>query len=192
MIEKGVNAYRSNIRAGVRGLWGGSMNYIEFYDQMMLAIEKGFREAWEEGAAEGCIRPEDFTTSETNRLYAEINKQFAYVDGFATAIEEGSKANGGMLAPLMYRADMWINEYSRIKTLAKALALKDKKHRWTLNPAEHCGSCLKLSGQVCRMSFWLTHVMPKQWDKLDCKNACKCTLESTTDACTRGPLPGLP
>jgi hypothetical protein len=113
--------------------------------------------------------------------------------GLAVYIERNSRARKGKLRVVMQRIEVWAKAYNRIVQIAKTYAGKDKKQKWTMHPAEHCQSCLKLSGKVKRASYWRDHdVYPKHWDKLECRNGCQCTLEDTDEPMSKGPLPSLP
>lgn len=191
-VEKSLSSYRSNLRANVRALWSGEWGFLEFYDAMWITIQRGFRQAWEEGAEESGIPFSELTTEELNRLRAETDKEGFYIDHLADFVEKNSKANKGKQAKVFQRVEQWVNTYVRITQLAKAMAGKDRKQKWTLHPAEHCDSCKRLDGKVKRASYWASHVTPKDWNSLLCRNGCKCTLEYTSDPMTPGPLPTLP
>ena len=141
MLLKTIEGYRLNIRSAVRGLWNSTWDYSNFIDQMMLAIERAYTQAWHEGAAMYGISPEDMTQEEHDRLTQEVMKETTFIHGFAQAIIDHNKAAGGKLEALFTRAEMWVNGYTRILNLSKALAAKDQKQIWTLHPAEHCESC---------------------------------------------------
>jgi len=177
-----------NIRSSVRALWLGVWDYFSFVDAMMLAIERGYTQAWHEGAKVYGINPEDMTQEEHIRLTEEVMKETSFINGFAQAIIGNNKFVGGKLEPLFFRAEMWVQGYTRIMNIAKALAAKDQKLQWSLHPAEHCSSCRSLNGKVKRASYWVAHVTPKSWS-LQCRSGCKCTLEPTDKPITRGPLP---
>ena len=188
MYLKSIEGYRMGIRSSVRALWNGTWGYFEFVDAMMLAIERGYTQAWYEGAKMYGINPEDMTQAEHDRLTEEVMKETSYINGFAQAIMDNNKFMGGKLEPLFYRAEMWVNGYTRVLNIAKTLAAKDQRQIWVLNPAEHCSSCRKLDGKVKRASYWLAHITPKSW-ALQCRGNCKCTLEPTDKPISRGPLP---
>jgi hypothetical protein len=156
-------------------------------------IIRVFTQAWYSGAADEGIKPDELSAEEINRLQSEIANEASFIANFGNDIVANSRAAGGRLEPLLSRSDLWANGYTRIRAIARLMAAKDKKKIWTLNPAEHCPSCLKLEGKVKRASYWIEHgVQPKAWDKLVCKLGCKCTLEDTDLPLSKGPLPSLP
>ena len=48
-----------------------------------------------------------------------IVQENGYIAGFADAVEEKSKANGGKLGPLLVRADLWVKRYNDLRNRAK-------------------------------------------------------------------------
>jgi len=192
--ERWRSSFISSIRNIVRSLWNGSYDYYQAYEVMDMAITNGFTRAWWDGADDVGISPNELTPAERAAMHEAILEQRQYIDGFLTAIEEGSKANGGLLKTQFARARLWTKRYDDVRNMARAMAGRDQKLRWVLHPAEHCKTCLALAGKVKRASYWYAHVVPNS-PKLACVASangipvCKCTLEPTDDHCTPGPLP---
>ena len=44
-LAETIASYRMNIRYAVRGLWTGHLDYDQFFDDMILAIRRGFTQA---------------------------------------------------------------------------------------------------------------------------------------------------
>jgi len=198
MLEKsGASAYRMAIRNAVRGLWTGAIDYDQFYDIMLTTIRNGQTAAFYEGAKECGILPGDLTPRERFRIEQAINYENQWIDGFAQAIEEGSKANGGKLTPLFARAEPWIGRYVGLRSEARAMACADKKLKWVQGPtSDTCSSCTKLNGKVKRGSYWQERgIFPRVHGApyLECNGfRCLCELVPTDEPCTPGPLPSLP
>ena len=186
-----ISRYQSRIRSAVRGLWTGALDYFQFYDSMEVTIRDGFTEAWREGAAECDIQPSDYTAQERAALQQAIVHEREYIDGFATAIEQGSKANGGKLTPLFKRGELWINRYRGIQNQAKAMACGNRKMKWILGEThEHCRTCFGFNGRVYRASTWAENGALPQTHALECEGwRCLCRLEETTDRITPGRFP---
>ena len=189
-----VNFERA-VRNAVRGLWAGQLDYYQAWEVMDVAITNGFTRAWWDGAADVGIAPDELTPAERAAMGQAIVDQRGYIDGFLSAIEAGSKANGGKLAPQLVRARLWTKRYTDVKQIAMAMAGADKKLKWIWHPeAEHCTTCGRLHNQIRRGSFWQAHVLPNS-PKLECVASangvpvCKCTLTPTDEPCTPGPLP---
>jgi len=196
IIKAGIGDYRRAIRAAVRGYWTGEFDYEQFYEAMHTTINFHVPQAWYSGAKECGILPDELSQEERVELKRNINYELRWIEGFANAIEENSKANGGKLGPLFSRAEIWIGRYEGIRSQAKAMACKDKKLRWTLGESEHCQSCLKLAGKIKRASYWYERgILPRVHgaEYLECGGwRCQCTLEPTSEPASKGPLPSLP
>lgn len=194
--KKDIDGFALNVRANIRGLWNGDFDRFDFVDGMISAIERGFNQAWNEGAAKCGIQPNERTPEEESELRDIINEQFPHLPGFAADIDAGSKANGGALQPFLDRGDLWIRRYSEVVTRAQAMACANQKLKWKLGIAEHCRSCLKLADKVKRASYWHERgILPRVAGAsyLECNGyRCDCRFEETDEPVSRGPLPGLP
>jgi len=192
----GTAGYRRSIRAAVRGLWSGVLTFFDFWDSMSLAINRGLAGAWAAGMADCGVSSDEMTPDESAALLRRIVYEHQWIDGFANAIEQGSKANGGKLTPLYSRAEIWIGRWEGVRTEARVMACADKKLKWTLGPTEHCASCMKLAGKVKRASFWNdSGILPRIHGApyLDCQGfRCQCELLPTDEPLSKGPLPRLP
>lgn len=193
--SRGASNYRNAIRASVRGLWVGAMDYDQAYDSLWLAVEQGLTLAVHEGISECGIKPSEMSPQEKDMQREAIFNERSYIDGLLVDVENNSKERGGKLGSFNYRVALWISRYESIKTKAAAIACGDKKKMWALGPTKiHCPSCLKLARKVKRYSYWLAHVLPQNFpnDQLECKGAGQCTLEDTEEPLSKGPLPKLP
>ena len=166
----GAKTYRMAIRNAVRGLWKNLIDTVQFTEIMWLAVEDGLTNAWFTGAKDCGIMPSELTIEERRALNDAIIREVQWIDGFAAAIEE---QRDGLLSPLFHRADIWIGRWEGVKNQASVMACSDKKYRWTLGGSEiACGSCLALSTQTRRGSFWNEKgILPRVHDAwyLSCK-----------------------
>jgi len=194
LAEQGPSTYRAEIRGITRGLWTGAYDYDQAFELMMFNIRAGLTNAWHNGMREVGLQPTDMTAEERTQLEQVIYSEFSHIDGFLTAIEQGSKANGGKLGPLMARADLWINRYRDVQNQAKQAAKNDPKLEWILGPTEeHCSSCSRLNGKVKRASVWRRANIRPQIQDLACRGFnCLCILQPTDKPLSKGPLPKLP
>lgn len=189
----GRASLRMGVRNAVRALWTGTWGLNEFYDQMILALEKGMVLAFEEGLAEYGMTWDELNPSEQGELFQFLYEQSGHIDGFGQDIIQNNKASGGKLGPHMQRAEMWISRYDDALNRARIFASSDRHLRWTLGAAEHCSSCLKLAGKVKRGSIWLARNIRPQHPNLECKGFnCACSLVPTNEPASRGPLPKIP
>lgn len=196
-MASGATIYRRSLRANVRALWLGAVDYAQFWDAMATTIQRRLPQAWYEGAAEAGVLPAELTPAERQTLQSAIVVEMSYITKLSDAIIAGSKAAGGKLAPLLGRAEMWTSRYGELRIRARAMAAADMKVVWVLGATEvSCTSCLKLAGKVKRNSYWLrTGVLPRVAGApyLTCAGyKCDCTLSSTDLPLSRGPLPRLP
>jgi hypothetical protein len=192
--DTGFLEYRRNIRAGVYGLWSGRFNFAQFVFHMVAAIERGFRRAWYDGAAECGISPIELTNLELDRLRLETNTEISYVIPFADDIDATDKASGNLLRPLQNRAELWANRYEAIKSMARSYACKDQKLEWVWNPLkEHCTDCGRLNGRVYRASIWRKYNLEPRMKTLACRGYnCGCEFRVTTNPVTPGRPPKVP
>lgn len=193
MTEDG---YRSALRSPLRGLWTGVMDRAQFRESFRRAVEAGFTAAWRRGAEACGIKPEELTQEELFTLDEAIVQEWGYIDGLADAIEENSRDNDGKLGPLNKRLDLWVRRFKDVENRAKAMACKDQKLRWVINPAkETCCSCIRLNGKVKRASFWQARGVRPQHPSLHCMESaggpsvCGCRFEVTDAPLSKGPLP---
>lgn len=187
-----INAYRSSLRSIVRGYWSGALSLDQFNDQMVGAINRRLSEAWDEGAAECGIRPDEYTVEEFRALGNAIHAELGHIPPFARDIGQNSKINGGKLGPHLAWVNLWVNRYRDMKNMAKTMACKDAKLIWIYGDTQHCSTCLALHGKVKRASYWRERVQPQQPpnSKLECGGwRCQCTLQPTDKPLSKGPLP---
>lgn len=192
-----AGAYRRNIRSATRALWNEALSLDQFVESMFLTIRQGLTQAWAEGAAACGVFITDLTGAERVALERAISSENSHVFGFALDIEDNNRANGGLLRPLMSRAEMWVNRFGDVVGRAQVMACEDEKLEWEIDPTiDNCQSCLRLKGKVKRASFWqASGVIPRNPpnQNLECSGwRCGCRLKTTTKPVSRGPLPRLP
>lgn len=188
-----ISTYRRNLRAAVRGLWSGSVSGDQFNGVIKADIDRNLTKAWDEGAKECGVKPDEYTDKEHLALAEAILKEQGFVDGLQADVEANSKANKGKLTPLFTRLELWVNRYNDIKNQAKAMVCKDAKLEWIYGDTIHCSTCLSLHGKVKRASQWLASGIQPQNPpnkNLECGGwRCQCTLQTTDKPISKGPLP---
>ena len=188
--------YAVALRGAVRGLWIGEYDSFSFTETMASAIHFHLRRAWNYGLKQAGIEPEEMSDRERAEMEARITHQYQYIGRLRDFIIPRTKANGGLLRDCNRQLDLWIRRYDEMIMAAHAMAAGDQKMMWILGLAEHCRSCLKLSGKVKRASYWHQRgILPRQPNAwyLECKGFfCACSLVPTTDRASPGPLPSLP
>lgn len=192
----GIDNYQSGLRSAVRGFWSGVFDFDQFFDVMILTIERGLTRAWEEGAKECGIQPDEASSEEKTALKNAIVSEQGRISGLADFVEENKKGTG-KLGTLFKRLKLWVNRYKDINNEAKIFACADEKLIWLLGVVEkHCKTCPRLHRKVKRANFWKSKgVRPQNFpnEKLECQGFnCKCDLKPTSLPVSRGPLPSLP
>lgn len=195
LAVKTETAYRRSLRQAARGLWTGDLGAYDFLDSMEYIIERNFTKAWHDGLKLWGLSPADMTQAEKDRLQLEINAQVMFVGGLSDAISDNSKANGGKLAPLYDRLEMWVKQYGRIVTLAGTMAAADQKGMWKYGDTiDHCPSCQAYAGRVYRNSVWTKWLAPldmmPRGKGLACGGwQCDCSIVKTSEPVTPGKPP---
>lgn len=189
---KSSTDYRRSLRALTRGYWAGELAAFDFVDGMTSAVQRHFEQAWRQGEAINGIQPDERSAAAQARLDLAINTEISYITGFAGAIADNSKANGGSLQPLLDRAELWANGYERTVILAQTVSGADLKLKWVVGPTEHCVDCAQYNGKIFYRSEWeAAGAIPRSSD-LNCGGfRCQCSFEPTTERKTRGSVPVL-
>lgn len=193
LSRSGQEGYQSAINSAVRGLWRGVLDRGDFKSSMTATIDRWLTIAWREGMTDAGVDPNEISATEQLALARMIAGEDEFVGGFADAIKDASKANGGALQPLLDRAAKWASKYARAKEMAYMMASADTHLKWKLGQAEnHCNDCPRLAGKVKRASEWLRLGIFPGSPKLQCGKYCKCPkLEKTNEPISKGPLPRL-
>lgn len=92
-------------------------------------------------------------------------------------VEEGA-------ASLASRLALWVFTAFGMYNLGKMAQASDPRLIWNLGGTErHCGTCLRLSGQVHTAREWAASGYRPQGGNLDCKGfRCDCSLNETSNA----------
>jgi hypothetical protein len=192
-FNKSLTSYRRSIRLAVRGLRSENLDVFDFLSAMNSAIDRGYEQAWREGARTCGIQPNERTQEETSKLNTLISVAKASVFDFGEFIEARQDEPFSSVAS---RIDVWVNRYNEVKSTGSMMACANQKEIWELGEADHCSTCKKLDGRVMRNSRWAELDVVTQDTrpgKLECKGfGCKCTRTPTTKNATPGPLPSLP
>jgi len=169
--------YKANLRSCVYGLWSGQFSRAEFRSAMKSAIENGLTDSWVEALKSIGLTEDDMTEEEGEVLAEAILSEYSHIDGFADAIEAGSKANGGKLAALQHRLGLWVNRYNQVRSRALLMAGSNPPLRWEFGDTDHCSDCQYANGKVYRASVWTKWGWETQSQDLECNGYnCKCTL----------------
>lgn len=189
---KSYDDYRRSLRALTRGYWAGDLAAFDFVDGMVSAVTRHFEQAWQTVESQYGIATDERTADSQARLDLAINTEIGYITGFADAIAQDSKANGGALQPLLDRAELWAKGYDRTVILAQATIGSDIKLKWVWNPLieDHCDDCQQYNGKVFYRSQWEAAGVRPKGDMLQCSGLnCGCEFEPTKERKTYGDVP---
>jgi hypothetical protein len=186
---KSYEFFLSALRGLVAGVYYGNIGGI-FIDTMANLISgqltAAYMSAWME---EGNFTDlPDYLQAD---LEAMILQQYQYVDQFFRDIID-ARIDGAPLAPLMYRAQLWANQYNSAYNRALLEIEKNEggKLMWVEgDTGKKCGVCLALDGIVAYASEWdLAGVRPQSPpnSRLACGGwKCLCRLVPTKKRRTR-------
>lgn len=189
---KSLATFRASINATSRGLWLGELDALSGADAMFSAIGRGFEIAFREGQKSCGILPGERTEEESKELTRLIGDNYQHVGRFVEWIIQHNKASGAPFEMIRSRADMWINRYEYVATVARELSCADSKEIWIYGPTEHCCDCLRLHGRVYRNSVWRKYGLEPRSPALACFGGhCACRREKTDQPITKGRPPKL-
>ena len=185
--------YGRRLRGLARGLWAGEIDTFQFTDSFLMAMERGFEQAWSEGARSCGIEPSERTDEEATRLNTFIFSQAPHVPGLATWIQERTREEGKKLSAVLHRIGIWTNRYNELMSIAQTMACADQKFKWTRGGTKQpCGDCLGYHGRVHRGSVWAKYDIRPQHQSLGCKGyKCQCSLDPTDEPVTPGRPAGM-
>lgn len=188
-----ATAYKRDLGAAVRGLWMRVLTPDDFFWSMGSSIDRGLARAWALGAAEGGLTPAEFTPEEQTELKRHILSDRMHIAGFEQQISGAkSKDEKGLLRPHLARLDLWVNHWWEVYALARAMATKNQKMKFTRvkHTKKPCASCLGLEGRVYRHSVWLANNCVPPTKRTICGGwRCGHRLVPTTDRITPGRFP---
>lgn len=196
MLDKSLSAFRKSVLAVSRGIWQGKLDLLSGADALFSAINRGYNQAWIDGAKSCGIKPDERTQEETDELNRLIGDNSQYVGRYVEWIQEHNKASGSSWEMIKSRAELWVNRYNEVLAKAQTMACQNKKLRWQLGKCkEHCRSCLKLNGRVHRASLWAEkNIYPRATTGILACNGYRCCCEfvETDEPATKGRFPKLP
>ena len=184
---KTYNEFRSILwRACVR-LYNGGKD-ANFTASFARSIDQQLTEAWNVGAADVGVQPEDMTPDDMQVLEGIINNENDFIDGIAGDIQADKDA--GMTredfdSQYGNRVDLWANRYTEVVNTARVHFGGKQRLQWHLGATEkHCPECEQLDGIVAWATEWEQadiHPQDPPNRHLTCGGwQCDCRLEPTT------------
>lgn len=157
----------------------------EFLDRFIVAIKNQMTRAWNEGAREVGVEPEEMTDIDLNELKAIIDSEYDHVIDLGDAIQ---RARSGTLEEFRQefrrRIGLWVNRYTDVIGRARVYFGGKTRLKWTLGKTEeHCETCAALNGIVAFADEWeQSGIRPQSPPNaiLSCGGwQCGCSLEIT-------------
>lgn len=188
IVIKTQGFYDQALRSAVRDFYNGKIDAFEFIDKMVYLITEQFTRAWNEGMRSVGLDPQEDMEPEWQEVLDDrIQQEINVIDGFAGDIEAAAAdKENNPIAPLLARVSMWSNRYNELVSLAVATCGRNKLE-WVLGEAEHCETCLRLSGCVDWSENWTESGWLPQTNMLRCGGFnCQCSLVPTKRKRTPG------
>jgi hypothetical protein len=156
-----------------------------FLNQFIAAISNQITRAWNEGAREVGVEPEEMTDTDKAELKAVIDSEYDHVLDLGEAII--MSRNGTMeefRQQFRPRVDLWVARYNDAANRAKVYFGGRQRLVWTLGATEeHCETCAALNGIVAFADEWeQSGIRPQSPPNeiLACGGwQCDCSLELT-------------
>jgi hypothetical protein len=190
-VDKSYNTYLTSIRGAIRALYREQLSLFEFVDNMVSIIERNLIIAWNNGAADCGIRPNEFSQAELLVRDRYISDQFRYILGLGQSVQ--ADRNVVRIGESLRRAEMWANRWRDIRALGSQTVCADIKMLWQWAPEkEHCVDCQAMNGRVYRNSTWNRYGIRPGSANLACFGGhCGCELVPTDLPITPGRPPAL-
>jgi len=191
-----------------RQLWSYALDFFrgdildaEFESLFFSAIETQLAKAWNEGADEVGVLPEDYTDEDNAIIDGIIADEQSYVTDLGVAILDAIEALvdpknitkeelDAFRSEFGARVDIWTNRYTDVNNQAKLHFGGKEKLVWHLGATEeHCESCSALNGIVAYADEWNeagVHPQGPPNGALECGGwHCDCSLDTTNERRTR-------
>jgi hypothetical protein len=181
---KSIETYDRQLWAYALDLYrGGDAGY--FIDDYATAISNQLSRAWNEGAREVKVNPEDMDETDHLELQSIIDNEYEHVLDLATDIQNAQTLTlDEFRRQFRNRITLWVNRYKDVKDRAKIYFGGKTRLVWVLGKTEkHCASCSALNGIVAWAKEWEeAGVKPQNPPNaaLECGGwNCDCSLEVT-------------
>jgi hypothetical protein len=203
MATKTYDELYSRLWRGVQRLWNGGKD-ANFMGTFARSIDVQLTEAWNNGAEDAGVYPEDMTPDDMSILDGIIENENAYIENIANDIQDDKAA--GMKqedfeSKYGARVSMWANRFNETESQARIRFGGRQKMKFVMGSTEnHCHTgdqpgkigCADLDGIVLFADEWSqTGIMPGMADSpvLACGGwSCGCSYQPTDERRTRGGL----
>lgn len=155
--RKTYNAYRARLWGAVVRLFEGGADGA-FMASFARSVDQQLTEAWNKGAEEVGVMPDEMDNNDVNILRSIIANELQFIQRLAGDIQK-DKANGMTKAQLESyygrRTDLWANRYIETLNRSRMVFGGKVKMEWVEGPtSDKCPFCLALNGIVAFGSEW--------------------------------------
>lgn len=148
-------------------------------------------QAYRDGMVEGgAAEDAELDTDDRATILAWLSGQSTFTTHFSKEVF----TKGLSELQVAQRAEAWVmNSLGEIRLKGMMAMKRNALMRWDIDPvAEHCGSCVKLNGQVHRLKDWVRYNLRPKSPQLLCWGGCKCTLVEVKGVKATGKLSRVP
>lgn len=123
----------------------------------------------------------ELTMAEQGFLQETLQPHLESIRSFATDLYSGRYVDNPGSA--MTRIFLWTNMAAGVYAIGQLRRRDNPRYRWVINPfKDHCGTCVRLNGQVHTAQRWLASGYTPRSSSLECRGFnCGCTLVETSD-----------
>jgi hypothetical protein len=184
---KTYTQYRARLWGAMVRLYNGGKG-ANFDGSFARSIDQQLTQAWNDGADDMGVKPDEMSKEDMNILEGIINNENDFILRIGDEIR--ADADAGMAREdferkYQARLDLWANRFNETVNRAHIVFGGKQKLQWILGATEeHCKTCAALDGIVAWATEWdQSHFHPQMPpnDLLECDGwRCDCKLEPTT------------
>lgn len=185
---KTYDQYRARLWGAAVRLFNGGRD-AAFEATFLRSIDQQLTEAWNQGAADCGVQPDEMDQDDFTRLEAIINNETEFIsrlEGDIRADKDGGMERDAFDKKYGARVDLWANRYNETVNRARMQFGSKLRQIWKTGPTEKsCKTCSALDGIVAFGHEWESagfHPQMPPNELLDnCRGwNCLCSLTPTT------------
>ena len=186
--RKTYEAYRARLWAAMVRLFEGGPN-ASFMATFARAIDQQLTEAWNKGAAEVGVEPDEMTNDDVNILRSIIANELMFIQRLTEEILTQKRlgmTRAQFESQYASRCDLWANRYRETQNRAKMVFGSKVKFMWVRGATSDnaCKTCIALAGVVAFGYEWeQTRFHPQMPPNHQLNGQgwhCECLLSVTT------------
>jgi hypothetical protein len=186
VAAKTYEVYRSRLWSAAQRLYTGGRD-VNFMATFIRTIDQQLTEAWNKGADDVGVAPDEMTADDMGILEAIINNETEFIGGIANDIQfdrDGEMTPEQFESKYGSRVDLWANRYNEAVNRAHMQFGAKQRLMWVMGDTEeHCETCSALNGIIAFGYEWEEarfHPQMPPNELLSCEGwRCDCSLEPT-------------